>query len=121
MYKEGGIYTWIFGVGRGTQAAIIEMDLFEVVIYYGLFGAAAMLWLYIKLGLGFVVSFFKNTVMLKCDLMPVACLVSLALCAGYLLIAGHILFSVTSGFYFSYMLIFGKAIYAQRPSELKIF
>lgn len=121
MYKEGGIYTWIFGVGRGTQAAIIEMDLFEVVIYYGLFGAAAMLWLYIKLGLGFVVSFLKNTVMLKHDLMPVACLVSLALCAGYLLIAGHILFSVTSGFYFSYMLIFGKAIYAPKPSELKIF
>ena len=120
MFKEGGIYTWIFGVGRGTQSAIIEMDLFEVIIYYGLFGTVAMLWLYLKLGLGYVWSFFKNWKVLKADLMPLACLVSLGLCAGYLLIAGHILFSVTSGFYFSYMLIYGKVIYTEDMDKLSI-
>ncbi|MGM9638693.1 MAG: O-antigen ligase family protein [Butyricicoccaceae bacterium] len=121
MYKEGGLYTWIFGVGRGTQSAIIEMDLFEVVIYYGIFGAAAMLWLYVKLGLEFVWKFFKNLPALRRDLMPVACLVSLGLCAGYLIIAGHILFSVTSGFYFSYMLLFGKVLYTEDTRKLRIF
>lgn len=120
MYKEGGLYTWIFGVGRGTQNAIIEMDLFEVVIYYGLFGAVAMLWLYVKLGLEFVWKFFKNLKEVRHDLMPVAVLVSLGLCAGYLIIAGHILFSVTSGFYFSYMLLFGKIIYTEDTEKLSI-
>lgn len=120
MYKEGGLYTWIFGVGRGTQNAIIEMDLFEVVIYYGLFGAVAMLWLYVKLGLEFVWKFFKNLKAVRHDLMPVAVLVSLGLCAGYLIIAGHILFSVTSGFYFSYMLLFGKIIYTEDTEKLSI-
>lgn len=120
-FKEGGIYTWIFGVGRGTQSTIIEMDVFEVVIYYGLFGTVAMLWLYLKLGCGFVVAFFKNLKTLKLDLMPLACLVSLGLCAGYLIIAGHVFFSVTSGFYFSFMLIFGKVLFAKDTSEIKIF
>ena len=120
MYKEGGLYTWIFGVGRGTQTAIIEMDLFEVVIYYGIFGAVAMLWLYLKLGLEFVWKFFKNIRELRYDLMPMAVLVSLGLCAGYLLIAGHILFSVTSGFYFSYMLLFGKITYTEDMERLSI-
>lgn len=120
MYKEGGLYTWIFGVGRGTQTAIIEMDLFEVVIYYGLFGAVAMLWLYVKLGLEFVWKFFKNIRELRYDLMPMAILVSLALCAGYLIIAGHILFSVTSGFYFSYVLLLGKVMYTEDTEKLSI-
>ena len=96
------------------------MDLFEVVIYYGIFGAVAMLWLYLKLGLEFVWKFFKNIRELRYDLMPMAVLVSLGLCAGYLLIAGHILFSVTSGFYFSYMLLFGKITYTEDMERLSI-
>jgi len=121
MFREGGLYTLLFGVGRGTQTAIIEMDVFEVIIYYGLFGALCMLWLYLKLGLEYVVRFFKNLRGLQTDLTPVACLVALGLCAGYLIIAGHILFSVTSGFYFSYLLLYGKAVYAKGPEEMRIF
>ena len=90
------------------------------VIYYGIFGAVAMLWLYLKLGLEFVWKFFKNIRELRYDLMPMAVLVSLGLCAGYLLIAGHILFSVTSGFYFSYMLLFGKITYTEDMERLSI-
>ncbi len=120
-FLEGGVYTYLFGVGRGTRSAIIEMDLFEVVIYYGAFGALCMLWLYLKLGLGYVINFFKNLGQLQNDLMPIACLLSLGLCAGYLIIAGHILFSVTSGFYFSYMLIFGQVLYCEKPEQLTIF
>lgn len=118
--KDGGVYSYIFGVGRGTQTAIIEMDLFEVVIYYGIFGAVVMLWVYLKLGFGFVINFFKNMKELKNDLMPLACLVSLGLCAGYLIIAGHVLFSVTSGFYFSFMLIYGRALFTENSRELTI-
>lgn len=120
-FKDGGLYALLFGVGRGTQSAIIEMDLFEVIIYYGLFGAAAMLWLYLKLGFEYVVHFFKDVKRLRLDLAPLACLVSLGLCAGYLIIAGHVLFSVTSGFYFSYMLIYGKALYTESSDKLKLF
>ncbi len=120
MFREGGLYTLLFGVGRGTQNAIIEMDVFEVLIYYGLFGALCMLWLYLKLGIEYVIRFFKNLPRLKADLTPLACLVALALCAGYLLIAGHILFSVTSGFYFSFLLLYGKAVFAKGPEDMKI-
>ena len=121
QYRDGGLYCILFGLGRGTQQYVIEMDVFEIVIYYGLFGAVALLWLYLKLGLGYVINFFKNLGQLQNDLMPIACLLSLGLCAGYLIIAGHILFSVTSGFYFSYMLIFGQVLYCEKPEQLTIF
>ncbi len=120
MFREGGIFTYIFGVGRGTQSVIIEMDIFEVVIYYGLFGALVMLWLYAKLGFGFVWQFFKNMKGLGDDLMPLACLVSLGLCAAYLVAAGHMLFSVTSGFYFSFVLLYSKMLYTKDIKALKI-
>ncbi len=107
-YRAGGPYKWLFGVTRGSQKAIIEMDVFEVLFYYGLIGAALMLWPYLKLGFGFVFRFFKD-----CTIWSFATLLSLGLCAAYLIMAGHILFSVTSGFYFSFMLLYGKLLYCR--------
>lgn len=107
-YRAGGPYKWLFGVTRGSQKAIIEMDVFEVLFYYGLVGAALMLWPYLKLGFGFVFRFFKD-----CTIWSFAVLLSLGLCAAYLILAGHILFSVTSGFYFSFMLLYGKLLYCK--------
>ena len=37
-FREGGVYKWLFGITRGSQKAIIEMDVFEVLFYYGLAG-----------------------------------------------------------------------------------
>lgn len=115
LYKDGGLYSILFGVGRGTQQYVIEMDVFEVAIYYGIFGAVALLWLYVKLGVGFLIRMFK-----RFDLMGLCIAVSLALCAGYLIIAGHILFSVSSGFYFALTLVFATLYYTPRPDELRV-
>lgn len=115
MQREGGIFALLFGVGRGTQRFIVEMDVFEIFIYYGVFGTVAMLWLYFKLGIGFLIKFFKQF-----DLIGLCCACSLALCAGYLFIAGHILFSVSSGFYFALMLLYSKLHYTERLADFKV-
>lgn len=107
-FRQGGPYKWAFGITRGSQSAIIEMDVFEVVFYYGLLGALCMLWPYLKLGFGYVIRFFKD-----CHLLSFSVLISLGLCAAYLVMAGHVLFSVTSGFYFSFMLLYGKLLYSK--------
>lgn len=116
QYRDGGLYCILFGLGRGTQQYVIEMDVFEVVIYYGLFGAAALLWLYLKLGVQFIVNLFKHF-----DLMGLCIAVALALCAGYLIIAGHVLFSVSSGFYFALMLAISRLYYTPQPDQLRIY
>ena len=116
LYRGGGLYCLLFGVGRGTQQFVIEMDVFEVVLYYGLAGAAALLWLYLKLGVQFLVSLFR-----RFDLMGLCIAVSLALCAGYLTIAGHVLCSVSSGFYFALMLAFSRLYYTPQPEALRIY
>lgn len=108
IFRHGGIYKWLFGITRGSQSVIIEMDVFEVLFYYGLIGAFFMLWPYLKLGFGYVARFFKN-----CNILSFAVLLSLGLCAVYLIMAGHILFSVTSGFYFSFMLLYGKLLFSK--------
>ena len=92
------------------------MDVFEIVIYYGLFGAVALLWLYLKLGVQFLVNLFR-----RFDLMGLCIAVALALCAGYLIIAGHVLFSVSSGFYFALMLAISRLYYTPQPHELRIY
>ncbi len=112
QYMASGVVGKVFGIGRGSQEFVIEMDVFEVICYYGIFGAIAMLWLYLKLGFGFVFKFFRRV-----DLMTVGVFLSLALCTGYLVMAGHVLFSVTSGFYFALMLVYSKLVTTDEKQE----
>lgn len=114
-YKEGGIFTWLIGIGRGTQRYIIEMDVFEVLFYYGIFGAATMLWLYVKLGMGVLTRFTRRV-----DAYSLACFISVGLTGAYLLAAGHVLFSVTSGFYFALMLVYSHLYFAGSTEEMKL-
>ncbi len=102
QFRDGGVITWLFGLGRGSQEKVIEMDIFEVIFYYGVFGTVCMLWLYMKIGIGFVAKFFKNI-----NFATLGVFISLGTCVFYLIIAGHVLFSVTSGFYFAFILIYG--------------
>lgn len=104
-YKSGGILTMLFGVGRGSQVETIEMDLCETLIYYGIFGFIVMLWLYVKEGIGFLVRFVKNF-----HVLGLGAFLSLGLCVAYLTIAGHVLFTVTSGFYFAVTLAYARYI-----------
>ena len=116
QFRSGGVLVWLFGLGRGSQEVIIEMDIFEVLCYYGVFGFAAMLWLYVKLGIDFVRELFK-----KFSMTAFASFIGLGLTVGYLLIAGHVLFSVTSGFYLSFALLYSRVLFAGRPEEILIW
>lgn len=113
--KQAMPWSLFVGVGRGSQSHIIEMDVFEVLIYYGVLGAAAMLWLYISQGLCVVRDLFR-----RFDLRNMACCLALVLCVGYLFMAGHVLFSVTGGFYFAYLIAYTRLIHSKKSFEAKI-
>ncbi len=115
-YRAGGILVWLFGLGRGSQEVIIEMDLFEVLFYYGVFGFIAMLWLYVKLAISFFRGFFR-----KFDVVSFAAFIGIGLTVGYLVIAGHVLFSVTSGFYLAFLLLYTRIYFAERPEDVLLW
>ena len=115
LFKTGGVMQWLFGMGRGSRVFILEMDIFEVFFYYGITGLFAMLWIYVKAGLDFLKRLTKRFDVVACALM-----ISLALCAGYLIMAGHILFSVTSGFYFIFTILYSRVYFADKPDDILI-
>jgi hypothetical protein len=116
QFKEGGVLVWLFGLGRGSQEEILEMDVFEVLFYYGIAGFVTFLWLYAKMALDFFKSFLRRP-----GIMTAALFASLAMCAGYLFIAGHILFSVTSGFYFVFVILYSRAYFARNSKEILLW
>lgn len=102
LFKNGGPATWVFGLGRGAVTKVIEMDVFEVLFYYGVFGAVCMLWIYCKAGINFIAGFFKHI-----NFNTLGAFISLGTCVCYFIIAGHVLFSVTSGFFFAFLIVYG--------------
>jgi hypothetical protein len=114
-FEWGGPITWLFGIGRSSVEYIIEMDLFEVVIYYGIVGAAAMLWIYIWAAIEFIKAFLK-----KPDLIGFAFFMALGMTLGYLTLAGHVLFTVTSGQYFVLAIAFSRLYFADNADEADI-
>lgn len=115
-YRSGGILVWLFGMGRGSQEVIIEMDLFEVLCYYGVFGVVVMLWLYVRLAVEFIRALIR-----KFDLTAFALFIGLAIVVGYLVIAGHVLFSVTSGFYLSFAILYARVRFAEKPEDILLW
>ena len=117
QYRGGGILVWLFGMGRGSQAEILEMDVFEVWLYYGVFGVVTFLWLYVKAA----VDFFKGLFHRRFDAMCLALIASIGMVAGYLIIAGHVLFSVTSGFYFIFAIAYSRAYFAHESASAALW
>lgn len=115
-FKKGGIIVWLFGMGRGSVEEVLEMDVFEVLFYYGIAGCVSFLWLYVKAA----IEFFRGMVR-RPDIITAALFTALAMCAGYLFIAGHILFSVTSGFYFSFVIVYSRAYFAREAGEVLLW
>ena len=107
--------SFLTGIGRGSQTWVIEMDLCEVFLYYGLLGAVLMLWLYLKHGLLFLRDFFT-----RFSRTALCCALSLGLCVGYLATAGHTLFSVTSGFYFAFVLLYARLFCSESGLETRV-
>lgn len=116
QFKAGGVLVWIFGLGRGSQDTILEMDVLEVLFYYGIFGLCAMMWLYCKVAIEFFTGFFKNF-----SITAIALFAALGICAGYLFIAGHVLFSVTSGFYFALVIVYSRVAFASEPGKILLW
>ena len=108
-FKAAGPIAWLFGVGRGSQGHIIEMDLFDVGLLYGVFGFVTMLWMYIKYGVEFVIRFFKGF-----DVLRLGAFISLGLTVAYLTMAGHVLFTVTSGFFFAFTLVYARLLTTEK-------
>lgn len=104
-FKAAGPMAWLFGVGRGSQGHIIEMDLCDTGLLYGVFGFVAMLWVYIKYGIEFLMRTIKNF-----NVLVLGAFVSLGITVAYLTVAGHILFTVTSGFFFAFVLIYARLL-----------
>ncbi len=104
-FKAAGPMAWLFGVGRGSQGHIIEMDLCDTGLLYGLFGCVTMLWLYVKYGVEFLMRVIKNF-----NVLVLGAFVSLGITVAYLTVAGHILFTVTSGFFFAFVLIYARLL-----------
>ena len=93
----------VVGLGRGTQEVVIEMDVAEMFLYYGLPGGLLMGWTYLKNGVLFLKGLAR-----RFTLTGWCCTLALLLCCGYLFVAGHTLFSVTSGFYFALVLLYAR-------------
>ena len=117
-YRAGGPLVWAFGFGRASMEKILEMDVFEVLFYYGAFGLVAMLWFYGKLAVEFISS------LLRCrpfNLTGLVLLVTLLTGAGYLFLAGHVLFSVTSGFYFVFVIAYSRVWLAKGAEDVLLW
>lgn len=91
------------GLGRGTQVVVMEMDVAEMFLYYGVPGGLLMGWTYLKNG-----ALFLKGLTRRFNLSGWCCALALLLCCGYLFMAGHTLFSVTSGFYFALVLLYAR-------------
>jgi len=113
QFKEAGPLAWFFGIGRGSQEHIIEMDVLEVLCYYGIFGVFAMLWIYVASGYLLIRNFLKNI-----NFDSVMVVTAIVLCTGYMLIAGHILFSVTSGYYYTMMFAYADILFTDDLKKL---
>lgn len=114
-FKDGLPLTGLVGIGRGSQAKIIEMDLLEVFLYYGVLGTVAMLWLYLLQGVKTIIDLFRCF-----SLRNLAVCVALGLCVGYLFLAGHTLFSVTAGFYFAFMIVYARLFCSKEGMDTNI-
>lgn len=110
LWRSGGVFAWLFGTGRGLHGAILEMDVFELLVYYGVVGGTALAWYWLRELWRFVLAFFRR---LRGSLPAASCLLALVLGCAYLFLAGHVLFSVTSGFYLAMLLLYGEALARQ--------
>lgn len=116
QWKEQLPLSALFGIGRGTQEKVIEMDLCEVGLYYGVFGFVTLLWMYFLCGFRLLGRAFR-----KPEVSLLSVLLSLALAAAFCVLAGHVLFSVTSGFYFALLLACGTLLTAESVESVRIF
>ncbi len=111
-WADGGFPAWVFGVGRSSQTHTIEMDIFEMLFYYGIFGFIVLLMPYVRAWWRLLKSFFTS----KPHLLSFCMMLALALTFFYSAIAGHVLFSVTGGFYFVMIMIYADFFY--RPDSV---
>ena len=103
----------LVGIGRGSRPRTIEMDFFEIFMYYGLFGAFFLLWPFWQRGSAVIKKLLRDWNFTGfCGL--VACITTL----GYAFMAGHVLFTVTGGWYLILVMIYLGRLYDIAPPSL---
>lgn len=115
-WARGGPLSWAFGVGRSSQIHTIEMDLFEMLFYYGIIGFIILMLPYAVPLWRLVKNLFKN----KPHLLSFSILLALGLTFFYAAIAGHVLFSVTGGFYFVMIMVYGDFFFRAEGVHPKV-
>ncbi|MDR3208024.1 MAG: O-antigen ligase family protein [Oscillospiraceae bacterium] len=100
----------LIGLGRGSQAHTVEMDIFEMFFYYGLFGFFLLGWPYARQLVLAALALWKQW-----DFRGYCAMVSLTVTFGYFFLAGHVLFTVTGGFYFALTLLYACVNYGVAP------
>ncbi|GHV05409.1 hypothetical protein FACS1894217_02220 [Clostridia bacterium] len=106
---EGGPLSWFFGVGRSSQGHTVEMDLFEILFYYGIIGAIIMLAPLIYFLRRVWLNFWRN----RKSALAFCVLLCVMMGLFSSVIAGHVLFTVTGGFYFALVIIAGELYFSK--------
>lgn len=111
-WREGLPVTWLFGLGRGSRLRVIEMDLSEIFLFYGVLGLLCFCWPYFR-QMGRVASAFFR----RWDFDGYCVMISLCAVGGYAILAGHVFFTVTGGFYFALILLYATIHYDLAPMQ----
>ncbi|WDC84173.1 O-antigen ligase family protein [Caloramator sp. mosi_1] len=109
-YKNSNIFRKAFGIGRGTQEQTVEMDFIEIWLYYGVVGFIIMTFYIFKYGFMFL---YKISEIRK-DILYLSLFTALFLGFGSSFLAGHVLFSVSSGTYSFLILALSTMLYAKK-------
>ncbi|MCL2030770.1 MAG: O-antigen ligase family protein [Oscillospiraceae bacterium] len=110
---RGGLpVTWLFGLGRGSRLRVIEMDLSEIFLFYGVLGVICFCWPYARQLWRVAGAFLR-----RWDFDGYCAAVSLGAVGSYALLAGHVFFTVTGGFYFALILLYATLHYDLDPMQ----
>jgi hypothetical protein len=109
----GGLpVTWLFGLGRGSRLRVIEMDLSEIFLFYGALGMILFCLPYVRQLWRVCAAFFR-----RWDFDGYCTVISLAAVGCYAVLAGHVFFTVTGGFYFALILLYATIHYGLEPMQ----
>lgn len=111
-WRNGLPSTWAFGLGRGSRLRVIEMDLSEIFLFYGILGLLCFCWAYARQLWRIAKAFVK-----RWDFDGFCVMVSLGAVGGYAVLAGHVFFTVTGGFYFAMVLLYATIHYDLTPMQ----
>ena len=111
-WRSGLPVTWLFGLGRGSRLRVIEMDISEIFLFYGFLGLFFFCLPYVRQIWRVTAAFLR-----RWDFDGYCAMISLGAVGSYALLAGHVFFTVTGGFYFALVLLYATIHYDLAPMQ----